>query len=328
MGAANNSWEDNARRARAQPFSTLQPTMAEALRVAVSGSSGLIGSALVRDLQADGHQVARLVRENPGPGSPDVLWNPDSGAFDAARLNGFDAVVHLAGEPVAERWTAEHKAAIRDSRVVGTRMIAEGIAALPDPPGTLINASAIGIYGNRGDELLDEDSGPGTDFLAGVGREWEAATEPAARAGIRVVIARFGIVLAEQGGALARLLPPFRLGGGGKVGSGKQFVSWIALPDVIRALRFLLDHPELSGPFNVVAPNPVTNATFAETLGHVLHRPAKVTVPAFALRLMFGEMADGALLASQRVHPRRLQEAGFTFEHPEMEGALRAVLKD
>jgi uncharacterized protein (TIGR01777 family) len=300
--------------------------MPETLRIAVTGSTGLIGSALVRRLQADGHQVTRVVRSRPAAGSSDVLWNPDSGEFDAARLDGYPAVIHLAGEPVSERWTAEHKAAIRNSRVAGTRLLAEGIAALPNPPGTLLSASAVGYYGNRGDEQLDEASGSGNDFLSGVAREWEAATEPAARVGIRVVIARFGIALSPKGGALARLLPPFKMGGGGKLGSGKQYVSWIALSDLVEAIVFLLHHPAISGPVNLTAPEPVTNAAMSETLGHVLGRPSKVTVPAFALRMMFGEMADGALLASQRVLPKRLLEAGFQFRYPRLEAALRAEL--
>lgn len=300
--------------------------MPDSLRIAVTGSTGLIGSALVRRLQSDGHQVTRLVRSRPAADSSDVLWNPESGEFDAVRLDGYDAVIHLAGEPVSERWTAEHKAAIRTSRVVGTRLLAEGLAALPNPPKTLLSASAVGYYGNRGDEQLDEGSGSGNDFLSGVAREWEAATETAAKAGIRVVITRFGIALSPEGGALARLLPPFKMGGGGKLGSGKQYVSWIALSDLVEAIVFLLHRPELSGAFNVTAPEPVTNAVMSETLGHVLGRPSKITVPAFALRMMFGEMADGALLASQRVLPKRLLEAGFQFRYPQMESALRAEL--
>lgn len=300
--------------------------MPETSRIAVTGSTGFIGSELVKRLQADGRHVTRLVRSRPASGSTDVLWNPESGEFDAARLNGYNAVIHLAGEQISERWTSEHKAAIRTSRVVGTRLLAEGIAALPNPPKTLLSASAVGYYGNRGDELLDETSGSGNDFLAGVAREWEAETEPAARRGIRVVITRFGVALSPEGGALARLLPPFKMGGGGKLGNGKQYISWIALSDLAEAIVFLLEHPELSGPFNVTSPEPVTNAEMAETLAHVLRRPAKVTVPAFALRMMFGEMADATLLASQRMLPKRLLAAGFRFQYPRMEEALRAEL--
>ena len=293
------------------------------LRVAVTGATGLIGRTLVGFLATGGHEVRRLVRSRSAMRPGDVYWNPAAGEIDASGLDGLDAVVHLAGETVSERWTAAHRRAIRESRVQGTGLLARTLAALSRPPKVLVSASAVGYYGDGGDRELDESSPPGTDFLAGVAREWEAAAAPAAARGIRVVHPRSGVVLSAGGGALARLLPPFKLGAGGKIGSGKQWMSWIALDDVVGALHFLLFTDSLAGPVNVTSPNPVTNAEFGRTLGHVLHRPALATVPALALRLMYGEMADTMLLAGQRVLPRKLQAAGFTFRHPELEEALR-----
>ncbi|CAN5784087.1 hypothetical protein BH23GEM3_BH23GEM3_06010 [soil metagenome] len=296
--------------------------------IAVSGSTGLIGSALVDSLRRDGHQIRRMVRSRPSPGSEHILWDPESGTLDPGALVGVDAVVHLAGENVGERWTAEKKARIRDSRVRGTRLLAEAIAALDEPPRVLVCASAVGIYGDRGDEILDEDSRAGLDFLARVGQEWEAASEPAAECGARVVKLRFGVVLSPRGGALEKMLLPFRIGVGGKVGSGQQWMSWISLTDAVAAIRFALETATLEGPVNTVAPHPVTNAEFTGALGDVLGRPTVMTVPAFALRLAYGEMADATLLASQRARPRKLQEAGFRFQHPELRDALRAELAD
>jgi uncharacterized protein (TIGR01777 family) len=232
-------------------------------------------------------------------------------------------VIHLAGDPVSERWTAEHKRAIRESRVKGTGLLARALAGLARPPKVLVTASAVGYYGDGGDRLLDESSPAGSDFLAQVSREWEAAAAPAAERGIRVAHARFGLVLSPAGGALAKLLPSFKLYGGGKLGSGRQWTSWIALDDVIGALHHILFTDSLSGPVNVVAPNPVTNEQFGKTLGRVLGRPSAVTVPAFVIRAMFGEMADAMLLAGQRVVPRKLLESGFEFRFPELEAALR-----
>lgn len=297
-----------------------------AVNIAVTGSTGLIGSALIDSLRSDGHEVHRIVRSRPDTKSGEIGWDPVAGEMDAASLAGIDAVVHLAGENVGQRWTEEAKRKIRDSRVDGTHLLAETIASLATPPRVLVSASAVGVYGDRGDEPLTEDSPPGNDFLAEVAREWEAATEPAANAGVRVVHTRFGVVLSSGGGALERMLPPFRLGAGGKLGSGKQWMSWIALPDVVAAIRFAVDTETLSGPVNVTAPNPVRNTEFTDTLGKVLGRPTLFTVPAFALRLAFGEMADAALLTSQRVIPERLAEAGFGFQFPELKETLRAVL--
>lgn len=298
------------------------------LTVAVTGASGLIGSALVRSLRQDGHRVLRLVRSRPGEGGDEVFWDPARGEIDAAALEGVDAVVHLAGENVGEGpWTAERKRRILESRVKGTRLVAEAVAGLPRPPRVLVSASGTGYYGSRGDERLDEDSGPGTGFLAEVCREWEAAAAPAREAGVRVVSLRTGIVLAAEGGALAKMLLPFRLGVGGKVGSGKQWLSWISLPDVVAVVRFAIESSELRGPVNTAAPGVVTNEEFTRTLGRVLGRPTLFTVPAVALRLALGrDMADDTLLASQRTVPGKLQRAGFHFRHPELEGALRAAL--
>ena len=235
-------------------------------------------------------------------------------------------MVHLAGEPVGERWSGDKKRRIRESRVKGTSLLARTLAGMKRPPGVLVSASAIGIYGDRGAEELAESSRLGTDFLASVSREWEAAADPARQAGIRVVHPRFGVVLSPEGGALGKLLPPFKLGLGGKIGSGQQWVSWIGLHDAVRAIRFLLDTPDVSGPVNVVAPVPVTNGALTEAVGHAIGRPTIATVPEFAIRLAMGEMADATLLASQRVAPRRLLEAGFRFDYPEIEEALRAEL--
>lgn len=294
--------------------------------VAVTGATGLIGTALVDALRRDGVRVRRLVRSVDDGGAGEVVWDPARAVLNPDALRGVDAVVHLAGEPVGERWSREKKRRIRDSRVEGTALLARALAAMDAPPRTLLSASAVGIYGDRGDELLSEDSAPGDDFLAGVAQAWEAAADPARTAGIRVAHPRFGVVLSPRGGALAKLLPPFKLGVGGKLGSGRQWVSWIGLGDAVRALRLLLDTPSLAGPVNVTAPTPVTNAALTEAVGHAVGRPTFTTVPATALRLMMGEMADATLLASQRAVPRRLLDAGFRFEHPEVAGALRAEL--
>jgi len=295
------------------------------LRIAIAGASGLIGSELARRLQGDGHTVVRLVRREP-KGAGEVRWDPEGGRVDAAGLEGVDAVVNLAGENVAERWTAERKRRIRASRVDGTRALAEAVARLARKPKVLVNASAVGIYGNRGDERVDEMSAPGGGFLAGVVRDWEAATEPAARAGVRVVLPRLGVVLTAKGGALAKLLTPFRLGAGGPIGGGGQWMSWVALDDAVDVLYLSIVDDRLSGPVNAVA-GAVTNDEFVRTLGRVLNRPTILPLPAFALKLAFGEMAEETILYSQRVEHRKLTQLGYSFEHPELEGALRATLK-
>jgi uncharacterized protein (TIGR01777 family) len=296
------------------------------ITVAVTGATGMIGSALVTLLRARGHTVRRLVRSRQGLAAGDIGWNPDTGTLDPSSLHGVDAVVHLAGAPIAQRWTAARKQAIRDSRVRGTELIARTIAALDRRPSVLLSGSAIGYYGDRGDALLDEESTAGGDFLAQVTRNWESATTPAANAGVRVVLLRTGVVLSEKGGALAKLLPPFKLGLGGPIGGGRQWMSWISLADELRAIEHALVTETMASPVNLVAPNPVTNAEFAETLGRVLVRPAGIRVPAFALELLYGEMARATILAGQRVVPRALTAAGFEFRHPTLEQALRSAV--
>ncbi len=296
------------------------------MRVAITGSTGFIGSRLVASLLRDGHEVRRIVRSKARDG--DIEWSPSERRIDAAALEGVEAAIHLAGENIAQRWTDAVKRRIRESREIGTRLLATTLAALAPPPRVLISASAIGFYGaDRGDDVLDETSAPGDDFLADIAVAWEAATEPAAVRGIRVVRARFGVVLHPAGGMLRRVLPVFRLGLGGKLGDGSNWMSWISLTDLIEIVRFSLRTPTFAGAVNVTAPTPVRNAEFTDALGLALHRPTIAVVPAFALRAVYGEMADGTILASQRVLPRRLTEAGYRFEHPRVEGALRAELR-
>jgi hypothetical protein len=298
------------------------------MRILVSGSTGLVGSALIPFLAKGGHGAVRLVRQDAAAGGgPAARWDPGAGRIDAAALEGLDAVVHLAGESVASgRWTAAKKERIRRSRVEGTRLLSRTLAGLSRPPRVLACASAIGYYGSRGDEILKEESAPGDDFLAGVCREWEAATEPAAGKGIRVVNLRFGVILSPAGGALAKMLPPFRLGAGGILGDGRQFVSWVAIDDVLGAIQHVLATGSVRGPVNVVSPRPVTNRELTKTLGRVLGRPTILPMPAFAARAVFGEMADALLLASQRVEPKHLVASGYRFRHPDLEGALRHLL--
>jgi len=295
------------------------------LRVIVSGSSGLIGSALVPALTSGGHRVTRLVRSAPEPGADAVRWDPSAGELDRGALERMDATVHLSGETVAGRWNEQRKAKILDSRVRSTRLLAESLAALHPRPSVLVCASAIGYYGDRGDAPLSEASPPGAGFLAAVTKQWEAAAEPARAAGIRVVNLRFGIVLSPAGGALASMLTPFKLGLGGPFGGGRQWMSWIAIDDVVGAIDHALLTRELEGPANATAPNPVTNREFVKTLGRVLGRPAVARVPAPVLRLALGEFAQ-ELVGGQRVLPARLTDTGYSFRHPELEGALRHVL--
>jgi uncharacterized protein (TIGR01777 family) len=297
------------------------------MKILVSGSSGLVGTALVARLKKDGHEVVPLVRSKPAPGVPGVHWHPLTGIVEHEALEGFDAVVHLAGENIASgRWSAERKARIRDSRVQGTRLLCGAFERLQRPPRMLACASAVGYYGSRGDELLTEASSAGTGFLAEVCREWEQATAPAADRGVRVVSMRIGVILSPLGGALQRMLLPFKLGGGGIIGSGKQYWSWITLDDVVGAIDHVLKTEALRGPVNFVAPNPATNHEFTKTLGRVLHRPTVLPMPAFAARLALGEMADELLLSSTRVDPVRLKETDYKFSHPNLEEALRHLL--
>ena len=294
--------------------------------VAITGATGFIGTAITARLRAGGTRVRRVMR-GARAGDPDAIsWDPMRGVLDASDLEGADAVIHLAGEPIAQRWTASRKRAIRESRVRGTELVARTIATLERTPRVLLSGSAIGYYGDRGDEPLDETSAPGTDFLAQVARAWEDATSAASEAGVRVVLLRTGIVLDPHGGALERLLLPFRLGVGGPIGSGRQWMSWISLEDELRAIEHALATDGLHGPVNLVAPNPVMNAEFATTLGRVLTRPALVPAPAFALELAYGEMARTTILAGQRAYPHALLRSGFHFQHPTLEQALRFQL--
>ncbi|MEU6749267.1 TIGR01777 family oxidoreductase [Spirillospora sp. NPDC046719] len=295
------------------------------MRVTVTGSSGLIGSALVRALREDGHDVVRLVRREPS--APDeARWSPADGCVEAAALEGADAVVHLAGAGVGDRpWTKAYKRRIRDSRLDGTRTLAEAIAAAGRRPPVLVCGSAIGFYGDTGDREADEKSPMGAGFLAALVRDWEAAAAPAREAGIRVVHPRTGVVLARGGGILGRTLPLFRLGLGGRLGDGTQWTSWISLPDEVAALRFLIEH-EVSGPVNLTAPDPVTNAAYTEALARALHRPARLAVPKAVLRAALRDFADEGPLVSQRVLPRRLEHAGFRYRHPDVDSALAALL--
>jgi uncharacterized protein (TIGR01777 family) len=297
------------------------------MKILISGSHGLVGTAFIKSLETDGHEIFRLVRHYPNS-EAEIEWSPDRYSIQLARIEGFDAVVNLAGESIAEgRWTDEKKRRIRESRVKGTKLLGDALANLAKPPKTFICASAIGYYGNRGDETLTESSAPGDDFLAEVCVEWEKATALATEKGIRVVNARFGIILDAHGGALAKMLPPFRMGIGGKIGSGKQWMSWIALDDVVGGLKFALANETLRGPVNFVAPNPVTNSEFTRTLGKALSRPTLFPIPAFGVRLLFGEMADALLLSSQRVEPQRLKATGYEFQYSQLQTALSHALQ-
>jgi uncharacterized protein (TIGR01777 family) len=298
------------------------------MRVLVSGSSGLVGSALRERLAAAGHTVERL-RRGVGPSRPGwVTWDPSVNMFDPVAAEGADAVVNLAGASIADgRWSEKRKRVLRSSRVDATRHLVGELGKLKSPPKVFVSASAIGYYGNRGDEVLTEKSEPAEDFLGRLSQEWEAEAQGAAKLGARVVILRIGVVLAAQGGALAKMLPPFKLGAGGPIGSGRQWMSWIALPDLVAVIERALTDQALAGAVNAVAPGPVSNRDFSRALGRVLHRPAIAPLPGFVARTLFGEMADALLLSSTRVMPERLRAAGFPFQHPEVEGALRAVLR-
>lgn len=297
------------------------------MKVLVSGATGLIGAALGHALKDQGHQVVPLTRNPDGVDGPAVGWDPARSELDPSALEGFDAVVHLAGESIASgRWTEARKKRIRDSRVKGTALLADTLARLEKKPEVMVSASAIGLYGDRGDEKLDERSDPGSGFLAEVCIDWEAAAEPARRAGIRVVHPRFGLVLSAEGGALAKMLPAFKLGMGGKIGDGEQYMPWVTLPDVVGALGWAITRKDLTGPMNVTAPEPVKNAEFTKILGRVLGRPTLLPVPGFAARLALGEMGDQLLLSSARVLPVVATEQGYPFQHTELEAGLRAVL--
>jgi len=301
--------------------------VATRLRVVVTGASGLVGSALVPVLLASGHRVDRLSRRPPAAGGTDVQWDPARGWLDPRALEGVDAVVHLAGESIAAfRWTAAVKDRIRRSRVDGTRLLSRTLVALDRRPRVLVSVSGVGYYGDRGETPLTEDSAPGSGFLAEVCREWEAAADSARAASIRVVHPRLGVVLSGEGGALPRIARPFRLGGGGVIGSGRQYWSWIGIDDLVRVIELCLALDTVAGPVNAVGPAPATNREFTQVLGRVLARPTRVPLPALAVRLLLGEMGRALLLDSARVVPRRLERAGFRFRHPRLEDALRAAL--
>jgi uncharacterized protein len=300
------------------------------MNILISGSSGLVGSALSTALQSQGHTLARLVRRSADHTRREVYWDPEQGSIDKTPLVDIapEVVINLAGENIAGgRWNARRKAAIRNSRVNGTHILSQALASLDPKPKVLLCASAVGYYGDRGEEVLLENSGPGNNFLAKVCQDWELATEPARQAGIRVVNIRIGVVLSKKGGALKKMLLPFRLGMGGVMGNGRQYFSWITLEDLVRVFLFAMTHPEISGPVNAVAPHPVTNRQFTKALGKALFRPTLIPMPASTARLVLGEMADELLLASARVQPGVLDGAGFQFNHTQILPALRAVLK-
>jgi uncharacterized protein (TIGR01777 family) len=297
------------------------------MNILVTGSTGLVGSAVVAFLTSGGHQVARLVRAAPTPGAAEIYWDPHAKTITTPALEGLDAVVHLAGENIATgRWNPAKKRRIRDSRVQGTRLLCDALAQLVEPPKVLVSASAIGYYGDRGERIMQEESRPGSDFLAEVCQAWEAATAPAEERGIRVVQLRIGVVLTPAGGALHQMLTPFKLGIGGIIGNGQQYMSWIALDDVVGIIHHVLTTDTLQGPVNAVSPNPVTNQEFTQALGQVLKRPTVLWMPSLFARIRFGEMADALLLSSTRVEPAQLSHSGYEFQFPELDGALRHVL--
>ena len=296
------------------------------MNVLISGSSGLVGSNLIPALKSNGHGVTRLVRREPEAGD-EVRWDPSSGTIDKAGLEGHGAVVHLAGDNISKgRWTPQKKSRILDSRVDGTRVLSEALAGLDDPPEVMVCASASGYYGDRGNELLREESAPGDTFLSRVCREWEAAAEPARRAGIRVVNLRFGIVLSAEEGALGTTLPLFKIGAGGKIGSGRQYWSWVSIDDVMGVILHSLSTENLEGPVNVSTPEPPTNSEYTKTLGNVLNRPTLAPLPAPAAKIVLGEVADELLLASVRMEPAKLRNTGYTYQYPELESAFRHLL--
>lgn len=295
------------------------------MKVLITGSHGLVGSQLISFLTSQGHEVVRLGRNKSAYGQ--VLWDPAAGHIDKKALEGFDAVVHLAGDNIASgRWTRKKKRSIRESRIQGTTLLSETLASLSKPPKVLISASAIGYYGDRGEEVLTEESAPGAGFLAEVCREWEAATLTAKKRGIRVAELRIGVVLSPKGGALTKMLPPFRMGAGGRLGSGKQYMSWVALDDLIGIIQHVLTHDELDGPINAVAPNPITNNEFTVALGASLHRPTIFPVPGLAINLLLGEMASELLLSSARVQPKKLLSTGYSFRYPHIAPLLKQLV--
>jgi uncharacterized protein (TIGR01777 family) len=298
------------------------------MKILITGSSGLIGSALIPLLREQGHEVVRLMRRAVAPGENAAVWDPETGRLETRTLEGIHAVVHLAGENIgAKRWTDERKERMRTSRIRSTRLLSESLAQLTVPPRVLVSASAVGFYGSRGDERLTEESPAGSGYLSQVCQEWEAAAEPAQQRGIRVVNLRIGMVLSAKGGALQAMLPAFKACVGGKLGDGRQFVSWITIDDLVQSVSHIITTDSLSGPVNAVSPNPVRKVEMTKALGRVLRRPTFFAVPEFALRLLLGEMADALLLSGQRVIPEKLLARGFTFQFPDFETSLRHLLK-
>ena len=303
------------------------------MKIIISGASGLVGHELTTALRAEGHRVLRLTRswrqssETSAVSADTIAWDPSSAKVYARALESADAVINLNGASISGgRWTAKRKALLRSSRLDSTRLLVDAVGRLKDKPRIFLSASAVGFYGSRGDEILTEASGPGGDFLSALARDWETEANRAASFGIRTAILRFGVILAREGGALPQMVRPFRFGVGGRLGDGSQWLSWIAIDDVIRIVKFMISDARLTGPVNLVAPAPVQNAEFARIVGKLLHRPAVVPAPAFALRLALGEMADSLLLASQRAYPEKLLRAGYSFQFGEIESALRAIL--
>lgn len=297
------------------------------MKVVITGASGMVGTALKKKLKSEGDDVVSYVRTVRSGETGQYLWNPETGSIDKAGLEGATAVVNLAGENIAaKRWTPEQKEKIRTSRVKGTTLLAQTIAGMATKPEVFVSASAIGIYGDRGDEMLTENSAPGNGFLAEVCKEWEQSTKAAESLGVRIVRARLGVVLSKNGGALQKMLPIFQLGGGGIIGSGKQYMSWVTLDDVVNALIFAIKTKSVTGAINIVAPNSVRNSEFTDALGHALHRPAVLPLPAFAAKVIMGEMADELLLSSARVEPLALEGNKFGFEFPNLAGALLHTL--
>ena len=296
------------------------------MKVLITGSTGLIGSALAAFLRNKNEEVYELVRTQDHLLPNQIFWNPDEEVLDSASLEGFDAIVHLAGESIVGRWTEAKKKRIEESRVKGTQLLSQAICQLKHPPSVLISASAIGYYGSPGNLPLTEESSAGSGFLARVCKQWEAATQPVAEKGIRVVQLRIGVVLSPEGGALQQMLPIFKMGVGGRMGDGSQYMSWIAIQDLIRIIDDVIHQEHVAGPINAVSPHPVTNQEFIDTLGRVLKRPSFLFMPAFMVKLTFGEMGDELLLRSMRVEPKRLKEMGFKFDYPYLEGALIDLL--
>lgn len=296
------------------------------MKIAVAGSSGMVGSILVPFLRAEGHQVKKLVRRKIRA-EDEIFWNPESGDIDLVALEGYDAIINLAGENLGNgRWTEEKKTQIVDSRLKSTKTLCAGLVRLKFPPKVLLNASAIGYYGNQGSQVVNENSPNGTGFLAQLCREWEESTKIAERQGIRVVLLRFGAVQCVRGGMLRKMLTPFKLGLGGVMGSGDQYLSWITIDDVLESIQYLLTHESIKGPVNLVTPQPITNRLYTRTLGRVLRRPTILSVPSFLVKWVFGEMGTELILASTRVMPTRLMQSGYSFHYPELRGALEHLV--